>query len=429
MSGLISAFSFVLLFYYDWKLALLATGLSLVLVLAIALTSYLQLGHQRVLGAIGGRLSGLVLELINGVSKFRVAGAEARAFAYWAGEFAGQRRVSYRARSVNNALLVFNAAFPVVTSMAVFAAMMFWLDPKPSIGSFLGFNSAFTQFITGVLAIGTACATVIQIVPLFERARPILEALPEADENKADPGELSGAIELNNVSFRYLENGPPVLDDISLQIRPGEFVALVGPSGSGKSTLLRLLLAFDAPEAGAILYDGRDLASLDPRGVRRQIGSVLQNGRLMSGNVFENIVGSSTLTMDDAWEAARMAGLDEDIRQMPMEMQTVISEGGGTLSGGQRQRLLIARAIVHRPRIVFFDEATSALDNRTQEIVSKSLEGLAATRVVIAHRLSTIVNADRIYVLQNGRIVESGTYRELMQRRGLFSELARRQIA
>jgi NHLM bacteriocin system ABC transporter ATP-binding protein len=429
MSGLTSAFSFVLLFYYDSKLALLATGLALVLLLAIALTTWLQLRCQRVLTPIGARLSGLVLELVNGVSKFRVAGAEARAFAHWAGDFAGQRQASYRARTVTNGLLVFNAAYPVLTSMAVFAALTFWLDPQPSVGSFLGFNAAFGQFVTAVLGIGTALATVVQIVPTYEQARPILEALPEVDETRADPGELSGAIELNNVSFRYAENGPPVLDDISLQIRPGEFVALVGPSGSGKSTLLRLLLGFEAPAAGAILYDGRDLAGLDPRAVRRQIGSVLQNGRLMSGNLFENIVGSSTLTIDDAWEAARLAGLEEDIRQLPMEMQTVIGEGGGTLSGGQRQRLLIARAIVNRPRIVFFDEATSALDNRTQEIVSKSLEGLAATRVVIAHRLSTIVNADRIYVLQGGRLVESGTYRELIQRRGLFAALARRQIA
>jgi ABC-type bacteriocin/lantibiotic exporter with double-glycine peptidase domain len=293
----------------------------------------------------------------------------------------------------------------------------------------MGFTTAFTQLVTATIAIATAFATIVQVVPMYERTQPILRALQEVDEDKADPGELSGAIELNHVSFRYAENGPLVLDDISLQIRPGELVALVGPSGSGKSTLLRLLLGFDAPESGTILYDGRDLASLNIRAVRRQIGSVLQNGRVMSGSIFNNIVGSAPLTLDDANEAARMAGLDEDIRQMPMGMQTVISEGGGTLSGGQRQRLMIARAVVHKPRILFFDEATSALDNRTQETVTRSLTALAATRVVIAHRLSTIVGADRIYVVRRGLIVESGTYRELMQRRGLFSELARRQIA
>jgi ATP-binding cassette subfamily C protein len=271
--------------------------------------------------------------------------------------------------------------------------------------------------------------SLLVIVPTYERLRPILQAAPEVEAGQAEPGELGGAIDVDRVSFRYHADGPLVLDDVSLHFRPGEFVALVGPSGSGKSTLLRLLLGFEAPVAGAILYDGRDLATLDVRAVRRQIGTVLQSGRLMTGDIFSNIVGASTLTVDDAWEAARMAGLDADIRAMPMGMHSVIGEGLSTLSGGQRQRLLIARAIVSRPRIIFFDEATSALDNRTQEIVSRSLESLAATRVVIAHRLSTVVNADRIYVLQNGRVVESGTYRELMQRRGVFADLARRQIA
>jgi ATP-binding cassette subfamily C protein len=313
--------------------------------------------------------------------------------------------------------------------MVVFGVVALAMDPKPSLGTFLGFNAAFGQFTSAMLGIAGAVASVLQIVPMFERATPILETLPEVDESKADPGELSGHIAIDHVSFRYETDGPLVLDDVSLEIHPGEFVALVGASGSGKSTLLRLLLGFDAPEAGTILYDGRDLATLDVRAIRQQIGSVLQNGRVMAGDIFSNIVGSGTLTQDDAWEAARMAGFEADIRAMPMGLQTVIGDGASTLSGGQRQRLMIARAIVHRPRMLLFDEATSALDNRTQEIVSKSLESLAATRVVVAHRLSTVVNADRIYVMQRGRIVEQGNYRELMQRRGLFAALARRQIA
>jgi ATP-binding cassette subfamily C protein len=429
MSAFTSVFSFALLFYYDVKLGLIGTGLLLLLVAIIAISSYVQVFHQRTLTELSGRISGTVLQLINGMAKLRVAGAESRAWAYWASSFAQQRQATFRARTAANALAVVTAAFPVVATLVIFAVVMLVLDPMPSVGTFMGFTTAFTQLVTATIAIATAFATIVQVVPMYERTQPILRALPEVDEAKADPGELSGAIELNHVSFRYAENGPLVLDDISLQIRPGELVALVGPSGSGKSTLLRLLLGFDAPESGTILYDGRDLASLNIRAVRRQIGSVLQNGRVMSGSIFSNIVGSAPLTLDDANEAARMAGLDEDIRQMPMGMQTVISEGGGTLSGGQRQRLMIARAVVHKPRILYFDEATSALDNRTQETVTRSLTALAATRVVIAHRLSTIVGADRIYVVQRGCIVESGNYRELMQRRGLFSELARRQIA
>ena len=429
ISGLFSLFSFGLLFYYDMKLALVATGMVVVLALVAFGALYFQVRHQRELGELGGRLAGVVLQLIVGVSKFRVAGAESRAFAYWAGRFGDQRRVGFKEGTIENGLETWNAVYPVVTTMIIFACVVWWIEPKPSTGTFLAFNAAFGQFVSGAISIIAAVTTVVQIVPMFERSKPILETLPEVDQSKVDPGELSGSIEIDHVTFRYSENGPAVLDDVSLHIRPGEFVALVGPSGSGKSTLLRLLLGFDDPESGAILYDGRDLASLDIRAVRRQIGSVLQNGRLMSGDIFTNIVGNSTLTLDDAWEAARMAGFDEDVRRMPMGMQTVVSEGGGTISGGQRQRLLISRAIVRRPRIIFFDEATSALDNRTQEIVSRSLEQLAATRVVISHRLSTIVNAYRIFVLQGGRIIESGTYRELLQRRGLFAELARRQIA
>jgi NHLM bacteriocin system ABC transporter ATP-binding protein len=429
IASLFSLYSFALLFVLDFRLALVATGLAIILILFVAWTGLLQVNHQRAMGELAGRLSGTVLQLINGVTKFRVAGAESRAFAHWAGQFTEQRRVAHRARTVRNGVMVFTAAFPVVAAMAIFGAVGLGDGSRISTGTFLAFNVAFTQFVTAALGVTVAFAAIVQVVPLYERARPILQARPEVDETKADPGELGGELEVNHVSFRYQANGPLVLDDVSFHVRPGEFVALVGPSGSGKSTLLRLLLGFEAPDSGAILYDGRDLAGLDVRAVRRQIGSVIQNGRLMTGDIFSNIIGSLPLTTDDAWEAARMAGLDEDIRQMPMGMHTVISEGGGTFSGGQRQRLLIARAIVSKPRIVFFDEATSALDNRTQETVIRSLESLAATRVVIAHRLSTIINADRIYVVQGGRIVESGTYRELIQKRGLFADLARRQIA
>jgi ATP-binding cassette subfamily C protein len=222
---------------------------------------------------------------------------------------------------------------------------------------------------------------------------------------------------------------PLVLDDISFQIKPREFVAFVGPSGAGKSTLIRLLLGFETAESGSIYYDGQDLNMLNIQGVRRQIGTVLQNGELIAGDIFTNIIGSSLLAVKEAWEAAHQAGLAEDIKQMPLGMHTIIGEGGGAFSGGQRQRLLIARSLINRPRIILFDEATSSLDNRTQAIVSQSLERLQATRLVVAHRLSTIINADRIFVLQAGKIVQQGTYQELMEQPGPFAELAERQLA
>jgi ATP-binding cassette subfamily C protein len=253
---------------------------------------------------------------------------------------------------------------------------------------------------------------------------------PEIDEGKPDPGMITGRIDFNGVTFRYDADGPTILDNVSFSIQPGEFVALVGPSGSGKSTTLRLLLGFEQPEAGSIYVDGMDVRDVNIRSIRRQMGVVIQNGKVLSGDIGKNIIGASTtLTYEDAWEAAKAAGFDQDIRDLPMGMHTVISEGGGALSGGQRQRLLIARALAGKPRVVLMDEATSALDNRTQQIVTDSLGRMNVTRMVIAHRLSTVAQADRIIVLQSGRIVEQGSYAELMALDGVFAAMARRQIA
>jgi ATP-binding cassette subfamily C protein len=329
-------------------------------------------------------------------------------------------------------LTVFNAVFPIVCSACIFyyvADLMTQPEVKPlSTGEFLAFNAAFGQFLAAALQLSTAVVSVASIVPLYERAIPILQTLPEVDTGKSDPGELSGRIEVSHVAFQYRPDSPMVLRDISMSIPAGQFVAFVGASGCGKSTLFRLLLGFETPVSGAIFYDGQDLATLDVQSVRRQMGVVLQNAKLLSGSIHQNIVGSSPLTIDDAWEAARMAGFDQDVKHMPMGMHTVVSEGGGGLSGGQRQRLMIARAVVGKPRILLFDEATSALDNQTQGIVSRSLEELQATRIVIAHRLSTVVKADRIYVLDKGVVVQSGTYSELIEQEGLFAELAKRQL-
>jgi ABC-type bacteriocin/lantibiotic exporter with double-glycine peptidase domain len=266
-------------------------------------------------------------------------------------------------------------------------------------------------------------------LPLFERLRPIVTAAPEARLDKADPGPLTGAIELSGVSFRYGPDAPLVLDDVSLRVEPGEFVALVGPSGSGKSTLQRLLLGFETPESGDILYQGRSVASLDTSALRRRIGVVLQNARIMSGSIFENITAGLPYSLDEAWEAARMAGIAEEIEALPMGMHSLLMEGASTLSGGQLQRLIIARALIGKPQVLIFDEATSALDNASQAVVTASVSRLHATRIVIAHRLTTIRDADRIYVLDRGRIVESGSFQDLMAKGGAFAALASRQIA
>lgn len=430
LGSIFSIFNFALLFYYSWQLALAASIIIAIVTGITAAIGYLQLQQLRPLVQLRNRIAGKVLQFITAITKLRVAGAEVRAFANWANDFTLQRKLAFRARMYGNYQAVVNSVLPVVSTLGIFATLSFYMQSSPmSTGDFIAFNAAFGALLGSAMQLSSTFVGLLRIIPTYENARPILEALPETDTFKADPGTLRGEIEINHAVFRYKEDGPLIINDLSLTIKPGEFVAFVGPSGSGKSTLLRLLLGFEKPERGAILYDGQDLSVLNIPAVRRQIGVVLQNGRVMSGDIFSNIIGNAPLTIDDAWEAARMVGLDEDIRKMPMGMHTVVSEGGSTFSGGQRQRLLIARAIVTRPKMIFFDEATSALDNRTQAIVSESLEKLQATRIVVAHRLSTVMNADRILVLRAGRIVESGTYQELMELNGTFAELARRQIA
>ncbi|HEY1067454.1 MAG TPA: NHLP bacteriocin export ABC transporter permease/ATPase subunit, partial [Pirellulales bacterium] len=430
-SVLTSVFSFIsfgLLFYYSPFLALIATALFLVIVLATIPAVLAQLNYERKGQEVQGRVAGLMLQLVSGVSRIRGTGSEERALAAWARSFAQQSRLGFRAQSVANNLATFHAAIPTVSTLLVFAAVAVAPNAIASLPAFLAFNAAFAQVIGAAVSISGTFTSLLEVVPLYERAKPILETLPEFDPGKRWPGDLTGEIELSHVSFRYSEDGPLVLDDVSLHIRPGQFVAFVGASGAGKSTIFRLLLGFERPATGSVHYDRHDLAGLDLQATRRQIGVVLQNGRLVPGDIFTNIVGSAPLTLDDAWEAAKQSGLDADIRAMPMGMHTVLSEGESTLSGGQRQRLLIARAIVARPKILLFDEATSALDNVTQAKVSRSLESLKATRVVVAHRLSTVANADRIYVIERGKVVQQGRYQELMSVPGPFADLAKRQM-
>jgi ABC-type bacteriocin/lantibiotic exporter with double-glycine peptidase domain len=280
-------------------------------------------------------------------------------------------------------------------------------------------------------SIGTWAASISEslvAIPHFSRLKPLISSKTEISDDLRPPGELSGELELSGVTFRYAAGGAPVLDEVSLKISPGEYVAIVGPSGSGKSSLFRLVLGFEQPEYGTVFYDGKALSTLDTSAVRRQLGVVLQDTKLATGSLYENICGGIEMPMERVWGAAQLAALDTDIMQMPMGMHTLVSEGVNTLSGGQRQRLMIARAIARLPRILLFDEATSALDNQTQSTVATSLERLAITRVVIAHRLSTIRNADRIVMLIGGKIAQMGSYEELLKQPGPFAEFAQRQL-
>jgi ATP-binding cassette subfamily C protein len=424
--------SFGLLFYYDLRLALVASALTVFVIAVTGISSYFSTNIQRSAAILTSNLATVVLQLLNGIAKIRVSGAEDRAFARWSSLFARAQRISLKARKITAFTSVFHSVVHVLSSMVIFYAMWKLNENERSpltTGHFLAFNSAFGQFFGATLGLANSVLTIVTTIPLYERAKAILEAEPEVSSGiKSDPGELTGAIEINQVVFAY-NTEAKVLNGITLSIQPGQFVAIVGPSGCGKSTLFRVLLGFEKPASGGIYYDGQDLATLDIQSVRKQIGTVLQSSKLMNGSLYRNIVGDLPLTIDDAWAAARLAGMDADIAKMPMGMHTAVGDHGVGLSGGQRQRLMIARAIVSKPRIVLFDEATSALDNQTQAIVSSSLEQLSATRLVIAHRLSTIIRADKIYFLQGGHVAESGTYDELMQKGGLFAEMAKRQLA
>ena len=430
ISGLFSVTSIFLLFYYSPALSLVAVALVGTALAVTVIAGFMQLGLLREAADHDGKLTGMVFEFVDGIAKFKVSGTEDRAFARWAAAFVAQKRIAASIRRIGNALTMFNATFPVIALLIIFAGVAGPIGRQGALstGEFLAFNVAFGQLLGSVLALGGGFLAILRIVPLYARVKPIFESLPEIDAGKAEPGDLTGSIEVNHLSFRYSNDAPLVLRDVSFSIQPGEFVALVGASGAGKSTLLRLLLGFEKPLSGAIYYDGQDLAGLDLQELRLQMGIVLQNGKLLPGDILTNIIGAAPLTVDDAWEAARMAGLEDDIRALPMGMYTMVSEGGKGLSGGQRQRLMIARAVVRKPRVLIFDEATSALDNRTQEIVSRAMEGMRATRIVIAHRLSTIMKADRILVLDGGAVVQNGTYSELIGQEGPFAELTRRQL-
>ncbi len=432
LAGVFSVFNLALLFHYEPRAALVATGL---FALLIGVTAWAGLAQLRAIfegETLDANLFGLVLDLVNGVSKLRLAGAEDRAFIRWARNFGEMRARMTRSRRIMNRLEAFTAGFDALAMAAIFAVVALigartTADPM-SAGQFLAFVFAFSSFLGAAHQTSHAVATVFRIVPLVRRAQPILDAEPEVDERKDDPGPLGGGIEVSQVAFRYTPDSPMVLAGISLSIRPGSYIAIVGGSGSGKSTLVRLLLGFEQPEVGGVFYDGRDLRGLDLAAVRRQIGVVLQSSKLMPGSIFESIRGVTDAGESDVWDALRMAGVEEDVRALPMGLHTVLTEGASTLSGGQLQRLMIARALIGKPRLLIFDEATSALDNRTQAIVAASLDRLPVTRIVIAHRLSTVINADRIYVLKRGRVVEQGNHAALIEKNGVFAELVRRQM-
>ena len=435
ITGVLALLNFMLLWYYSWDLAKIAIWVGLAVLVVSFVASYFVRRMSIPLHDLQGDFNGLMIQLIGGVGKLRVAGAEHRAFNHWVAKYTKQLKLKLRIQMVKDLVTVFNLGLgPVATAVLFWQAVDLTIglpvgdENRITMGDFIAFNTAFVLYIAGWQDVSNTLVGVLDSIVKGRRIQPLIQGDPEVPDDASDPGRLAGGVKLENVSFRYHQGGPLILDRVNFEVKPGEYVAFVGSSGSGKSTIQRMLLGFETPEYGRVLYDGQDLAGLDVLAVRRQIGTVLQNGRLNSGSILVNLANNATISHGEAWDAIADAGMSDDIEAMPMGLHTVVSEGGGNLSGGQRQRLLIGRALAIRPKIVMFDEATSALDNKTQAIVSEALDRRKVTRMVIAHRLSTIRYADRIYVLDAGHIVQQGTFKQLSEEEGLFLDLMRRQM-
>ncbi|MCQ2501775.1 MAG: NHLP bacteriocin export ABC transporter permease/ATPase subunit, partial [Lachnospiraceae bacterium] len=428
MTGLTSVFSLVYLgqvFLYAPSLVLPSLVITASTLLLSMITTTAQIRITREKMDISAKTSGLTYSTITGIQKIKLAGAEKRMFSRWARQYSKEAMLEYNPPMFLRLSSTLNLAITLTGTMVLYGLAV---KSRVSVSDYYAFNTAYGMVASAFSSMVSIAVTVANIKPTLEMAKPIMEAEPEVHEGRENITSLRGGIELSHVSFRYNDSMPNVIDDLSLHIKAGEYLAIVGSTGCGKSTLLRLLLGFEIPQKGSISYDKKDLSKIDPESLRRKIGVVMQDGKLFQGDIYSNIVITAPqLTLDEAWEAAEIASIADDIRAMPMEMFTIISEGQGGISGGQKQRLMIARAVAPKPKILMFDEATSALDNITQKKVSEAIDSLKCTRIVIAHRLSTIQHAHRIIYLDQGKVVEEGTYEELIAKNGAFAKLVERQ--
>jgi NHLM bacteriocin system ABC transporter ATP-binding protein len=422
-----SLFNIVLLFIYSLVLGAVSLGILTVVVTVLTLLNLRVIRYQHRVFDYTGEIAADLFQALQGVHKMRIAGAEPRVMARWAAGFRRQQRETYAAGAVQAWIYAIIAALPAALALGLYSVAGTLLIGRISTGSFIAVVTALGQFTAALAGVALTIGPLLTVIPLWQRLLPILTE-PLEQMGTGEPGTLSGQISLRNVSFSYDPASPPVLHNVTLDVEPGEFVAITGSSGSGKSTLLRLLLGLDHPTSGSVLFDGKDLKSLDARAVRQQFGVVMQGARPLPGEILSTILGDSAGGDAEAWAAAEAAELADDIRRMPMKMHTIIGEGGLAFSGGQVQRMMIARALARRPNLLFFDEATSALDDRAQAEVSQHIDRLHTTRVVIAHRLSTIRNADRVYVMEDGRLVQDGPVADLMAEDGPFKRLAARQL-
>ena len=421
---------FGVIFFYDTTLGIVALAFSLASLLITVVLGLRQISPYGRMIRAARRVAGRLFQIVGGITKLRVENAEGSAFAIWAQDYREQKRAEIELGALQGHSRAFGAALPFLAGGVLLFAVVSVGDRNAPIGDFLVVYTVFIAFQSAIARLGESFGTIAAMLPAFDQMRPLLAAVPET-EVEGDPVEyLGGEILFDRISFRYDPDGPLILDDVTIHARPGEFVAIAGESGAGKSTLFRLALGIDRPTAGAVYYDGRDLRHLNLKQVRRDIGAVPQSVGLHPQDLWDNLVGHRfEVTSDEVWAAVRVADIEDEIRGMPMGMMTMVGTSGSVLSGGESQRVTIARSVIGSPRIMLFDEATNWLDNESQAKVMQNLTALTSTRVVIAHRLSTLEQADRIYVMQAGKVAESGSFDELMEVDGVFRNLIKRQIA
>lgn len=429
ISGVISLTNIGMMFFYNATLTWIAIGLMSLITIITFIHAYFILKIHEEMRQMTGNLYGIIIQFISGVTTLQVAGAVPRAFLTWSELYSRRQQLILRTQTWADSLRLFNHVSTIASTAILFGVIGFNLEEGNILtGTFIGFNTLYTNFFQNASQFTYTLISLLPVVSLWRQVEPILQTPLELKADCRDPGQLQGYIQVIQVSYRYNSEQPLTLNQVNIEALPGEFIAIVGPSGSGKSTLFRLLLGFDQPEVGAIYYDHQELSQLDLPLIRRQIGLVLQHSRLLSGSIYENISCGEDISREQVWEALDRANLASEVSALPMQLETRVNESGNNFSGGQIQRLMIARALSRNPRIIFFDEATSALDNQTQASITHTLSQLQATRIVVAHRLSTIRQADRIYVMDRGQIVQCGTFDELISMQGLFANLASRQL-
>jgi len=421
-------FNLLLLFYYDPMLGFLSAAIFVLYLILIGFIGIKIKNRNFVVIKLENSIASLVNQLLNSIAKIKIAGTANLAFKLWTDKYAVKQKESLFVKKDSNLIVILNSIFPVIALIFIYYLFTLNRYSEFSVGMLLSFLTAFNVFLISLMQVSASSISFFSAIPLYDNAKEILYTLPEYSQSKEAIKDLKGEIEISHAFYRYEKEGDYVLSDISMTINPGEFVAIVGASGSGKSTLLRLLLGFDTPEKGAVYFDKQNIESIDKSNLRRRIGTVVQNSKLFPGNIYSNIAGVNNFSLEQVNEVIKLVGLDEDLKTMPMGVYTIVNEGLSTLSGGQRQKILLAKALIAKPAILLLDEATSALDNESQNVISENIAKIQTTRIIVAHRLTTIKEADRIYVLEQGKVAECGNYEELMLKNGIFADLVKRQL-